>query len=192
MKKLGKLLLVALASFSAAACGKKEEKVTLSESSVQKVTCELESDNKTYKCDVKSDGVNDAILVLGANVFIDSENEVITKVTIYQNAESDEYGKALLGGTLRVPDAQAFYEKYVAIGENGLKISEVKKLKYTTKEDVKAVCNRETAEGDEICGSGGKKIYKPADLETGATGTADAYINILKAAVEKYTEVKNG
>ena len=80
-----------------------------------------------------------------------------------------------------------FYNKYVNIGADGLSFAEVNKLKYTTEEDVKAVCNRETAAEGEICGAGGKSIYKPADLETGATGTAAAYVNIIKAAVEKYT-----
>lgn len=187
MKKLGKVLLVSSTLLTLVACGKEESKVILSESSVSKVSCELQSDNKTYKCDVKSNGVNDGVLVLGAYVYIDSEKDVITRVSIYQNGESEDYGKSLLNGSLRVPDAQTFYNKYVNIGTDGLSIKEVNKLKYTKKEDIKAVCNRDT---ENECGAGGKSIYKPADLETGATGTADAYINILKAAVEKYNEVK--
>lgn len=144
-----------LVVISLAAYGKKDPKdhevtVKLRETGVSKVECAVH-EGTVYKCVVHSDGVNDGILVLAANVYIDSEKEVITKVTTIQNGESDEYGKALLGGTLRIPDVQTFYNKYVNIGADG------------------------------------KSIYKPADLETGATGTAAACVNIIKAAVEKYT-----
>ncbi len=185
MKKIFRLLSVLLLSVIVFACGSKKVQVTLDESTIRSVTCAKE-DGESYKCTVKSDGVKES--PLGANivayVYIDGSKQVISKVEFvgYVN-ESDDYGKALLEGTIKTADGKTFYNKYVNIGEEGLSFSELDKLQYTKTDEIRSVV---VVDENDNVKSSKVKIYQPADLATGATGTACSYINVLKAAIETY------
>ena len=188
IKKILGLFALVPAMLLVAACGmnKVEKGTTMAESTVFGVDCEEEGSNQ-YRCEVKTKGVGNNSLAIFESVYIDGNAEKITRVNVVRTNESADYGNALIYGKIKTADGKTFYNKYVNIGEEGLSFSELDKLQYTKTDEIKSVV---VVDENGNAKSSKVKIYQPDDLATGATGTACAQINALKAAIETYRNLK--
>lgn len=166
-------LLLGTSLFSLTSCGEKPATPNdwKNVSTVKKVT--WEEDDSCFTADVQGTGAQSGTITLQVKVVIDKTKNVVSKASVSICDDSAAYGKALLLGNLETEKAKAFYDKYVNIPSEGLSFKVLDKMDYSSRTFVQALFDN-------------KEVEVNADLKTGATATAAAYINFLKAAVNVY------